>query len=163
MVPRFTGFWCLKAAPPLHVTSLWDLMTLRGTLEIIPSLEVLWDVWQTESGMAVLSWMDTLTRCHRTDHPIAFMEGSKVSLCVLRSLFIRSSFIFNFFISLLQVDVEQQKAEMSLTTTLYVGNLSFHTSEEQIYEVFSKVGEVKRVVMGLDRIRKTPCGFCFVE
>jgi len=52
---------------------------------------------------------------------------------------------------------------MEASTTLYVGNLSFHTSEEQIYEVFGKVGEVKRVVMGLDRIRKTPCGFCFVE
>lgn len=24
-------------------------------------------------------------------------------------------------------------------------------------------GEVKRVVMGLDRFKKTPCGFCFVE
>ena len=24
-------------------------------------------------------------------------------------------------------------------------------------------GEVKRVIMGLDRMKKTPCGFCFVE
>ena len=24
-------------------------------------------------------------------------------------------------------------------------------------------GEVKRVIMGLDRVKKTPCGFCFVE
>ena len=24
-------------------------------------------------------------------------------------------------------------------------------------------GNIKRVVMGLDRVRKTPCGFCFVE
>ena len=23
--------------------------------------------------------------------------------------------------------------------------------------------QVKRVVMGLDRVQKTPCGFCFVE
>ena len=46
---------------------------------------------------------------------------------------------------------------------LYVGNLSFYTTEEQIYEVFGKIGEVKRVIMGLDRIRKQPCGFCFVE
>ncbi|PWI64874.1 hypothetical protein PCL_08507 [Purpureocillium lilacinum] len=48
-------------------------------------------------------------------------------------------------------------------TTLYVGNLSFFTSEEQIYELFSKCGEIKRLVMGLDRFQKTPCGFCFVE
>ncbi|PKS09998.1 hypothetical protein jhhlp_004622 [Lomentospora prolificans] len=48
-------------------------------------------------------------------------------------------------------------------TTLYVGNLSFYTTEEQVYELFSKVGEIKRLVMGLDRFTKTPCGFCFVE
>ncbi|KXN72898.1 nuclear cap binding protein subunit 2, isoform CRA_b [Conidiobolus coronatus NRRL 28638] len=55
------------------------------------------------------------------------------------------------------------KNELSLTTTLYVGNLSFYTTEEQIYEVFVKCGEIKRIIMGLDRIKKTPCGFCFVE
>jgi len=48
-------------------------------------------------------------------------------------------------------------------TTLYVGNLSFYTTEEQVYELFSKCGEIKRLVMGLDRYNKTPCGFCFVE
>lgn len=48
-------------------------------------------------------------------------------------------------------------------TTLYVGNLSFYTTEEQVYELFSKCGEIKRLVMGLDRFSKTPCGFCFVE
>ncbi|KAI1661786.1 RNA-binding domain-containing protein [Daldinia decipiens] len=48
-------------------------------------------------------------------------------------------------------------------TTLYVGNLSFYTTEEQVYELFSKCGEIKRLVMGLDRFGKTPCGFCFVE
>jgi nuclear cap-binding protein subunit 2 len=47
--------------------------------------------------------------------------------------------------------------------TLYVGNLSFYTTEEQIHELFSKIGEIKRLVMGLDRFQKTPCGFCFVE
>ncbi|KAF2757718.1 nuclear cap binding protein subunit 2 [Pseudovirgaria hyperparasitica] len=48
-------------------------------------------------------------------------------------------------------------------TTLYVGNLSFYTTEEQIHELFAKCGEIKRLVMGLDRFTKTPCGFCFVE
>jgi nuclear cap-binding protein subunit 2 len=41
--------------------------------------------------------------------------------------------------------------------------LSFYTTEEQIYELFSMAGYIKRVIMGLDRMRKTPCGFCFVE
>ncbi|KAH8203343.1 hypothetical protein TruAng_002438 [Truncatella angustata] len=48
-------------------------------------------------------------------------------------------------------------------TTLYVGNLSFYTTEEQVYDLFSKCGEIKRLIMGLDRFQKTPCGFCFVE
>lgn len=40
---------------------------------------------------------------------------------------------------------------------------SFYTTEEQVYELFSKCGEIKRLIMGLDRFNKTPCGFCFVE
>lgn len=64
---------------------------------------------------------------------------------------------------LLQLSSEEYQGKLSNSCTLYVGNLSFYTSEEQLYELFSMCGEVKRVVMGLDRIRKTPCGFCFVE
>ncbi|SCU96731.1 LAMI_0F07536g1_1 [Lachancea mirantina] len=48
------------------------------------------------------------------------------------------------------------------SATIYVGNLSFYTSEEQIYELFSKCGRIQRIVMGLDRFKFTPCGFCFV-
>ncbi|CEP64777.1 nuclear cap-binding protein subunit CBC2 LALA0_S13e02784g [Lachancea lanzarotensis] len=48
------------------------------------------------------------------------------------------------------------------SATIYVGNLSFYTSEEQIYELFSKSGTIKRIIMGLDRFKFTPCGFCFV-
>lgn len=49
------------------------------------------------------------------------------------------------------------------TSTLYVGNMSYYTTEEQIYELFGKCCEVKRVVMGLDKFKRTPCEFCFVE
>ncbi|KAL2911751.1 Histone acetyltransferase [Polyrhizophydium stewartii] len=59
--------------------------------------------------------------------------------------------------------VEQFDRDVAVSSTLYVGNLSFFTTEEQIYELFSKCGEIKRIIMGLDRIKKTPCGFCFVE
>lgn len=48
------------------------------------------------------------------------------------------------------------------TCTLYVGNLSFYTTEEQLYELFGLVAPVKQVIMGLNRLNKTPCGFCFV-
>jgi RNA recognition motif. (a.k.a. RRM, RBD, or RNP domain) len=29
--------------------------------------------------------------------------------------------------------------------------------------MITRCGEIKRLVMGLDRFQKTPCGFCFVE
>ncbi|ODV66498.1 RNA-binding domain-containing protein [Hyphopichia burtonii NRRL Y-1933] len=46
--------------------------------------------------------------------------------------------------------------------TIYVGNLSHFTTEEQIHELFSKCGTISRIIMGLDRVKLTPCGFCFV-
>lgn len=59
-------------------------------------------------------------------------------------------------------EAELERA-LSTSTTLYVGNLSFYTTEEQIYELFSKCGEVKRIIMGLNKKTSTPCGFCFAE
>ncbi|KAK8390094.1 hypothetical protein O3P69_012965 [Scylla paramamosain] len=56
-----------------------------------------------------------------------------------------------------------QERMLHLSTTLYVGNLSFYTTEEQLYELFGRAGDVKKIVMGLDKFKKTPCGFCFVE
>uniref|UniRef100_A0A7N5KLQ3 Nuclear cap-binding protein subunit 2 n=1 Tax=Ailuropoda melanoleuca TaxID=9646 RepID=A0A7N5KLQ3_AILME len=53
--------------------------------------------------------------------------------------------------------------DVKASSTLYVGNLSFYTTEEQIHELFSKCGDVKRIIMGLDKNKHTPCGFCFVE
>ncbi|XP_031255362.1 nuclear cap-binding protein subunit 2-like [Pistacia vera] len=58
----------------------------------------------------------------------------------------------------------QEEFEHALltSTTVYVGNMSFYTTEEQIYELFSRTGEIKKIIMGLDKNSKTPCGFCFV-
>ncbi|CAK9162682.1 unnamed protein product [Ilex paraguariensis] len=58
----------------------------------------------------------------------------------------------------------QEEFEQALmdSTTLYIGNMSFYTTEEQVYELFSRAGEIKKIVMGLDKNTKTPCGFCFV-
>ncbi|XP_054163192.1 nuclear cap-binding protein subunit 2-like [Oppia nitens] len=58
---------------------------------------------------------------------------------------------------------EDQEELLKKSLTLYVGNLSFYTREEQIYELFSKCGQIARLIVGLDRNYKTPCGFCFVE
>eukprot|EP01018_Ginkgo_biloba_P021922 Gb_35228 [translate_table: standard] len=58
----------------------------------------------------------------------------------------------------------QEEFDHALRTsiTVYIGNMSFYTTEEQIYELFSRVGEIKKIIMGLDKNTKTPCGFCFV-
>ncbi|XP_071723531.1 nuclear cap-binding protein subunit 2-like isoform X2 [Rutidosis leptorrhynchoides] len=58
----------------------------------------------------------------------------------------------------------QEEFEQALlnSTTIYIGNMSFYTTEEQVYELFSRAGEIKKIVMGLDKNSKTPCGFCFV-
>lgn len=58
----------------------------------------------------------------------------------------------------------QEDFEHALLTsmTVYIGNMSFYTTEEQVYELFSRAGEIKKIIMGLDKNSKTPCGFCFV-
>lgn len=32
-----------------------------------------------------------------------------------------------------------------------------------LLQLFSKAGDIKRLIMGLDANRRTPCGFCFVS
>ncbi|KAI4565087.1 hypothetical protein MJT46_009430 [Ovis ammon polii x Ovis aries] len=44
----------------------------------------------------------------------------------------------------------------------HTGDLSFHTAEEQTYELFSKSGDIKKIILGLDKMKKTACVFCFV-
>lgn len=63
---------------------------------------------------------------------------------------------------------EQQKRQefeeaLRTSTTVYIGNLAFTTSDFQLYELFSKAGDIKRLIMGLDATKRTPCGFCFVS
>ncbi|KAK1421134.1 hypothetical protein QVD17_23252 [Tagetes erecta] len=57
---------------------------------------------------------------------------------------------------------EEYEHSLQTSTTVYIGNMSFYTTEEQLYELFSRAGEIKKIVMGLDKNTKTPCGFCFV-
>ncbi|XP_021678906.2 nuclear cap-binding protein subunit 2 [Hevea brasiliensis] len=57
---------------------------------------------------------------------------------------------------------EEFERALQTSTTVYIGNMSFYTTEEQVYELFSRAGEIKKIIMGLDKNTKTPCGFCFV-
>jgi len=67
------------------------------------------------------------------------------------------------FCSFTQGTRQEQERKLLSSSTLYVGNLSFYTTEEQIQELFNRAGDIKRIIMGLDKLKKTPCGFCFVE
>ena len=55
------------------------------------------------------------------------------------------------------------KEKLKTSSTIYIGNLSFHTKETQLYQLFSFCGKIKRVIMGLNRFTKQPCGFAFIE
>ncbi|HLV30612.1 MAG TPA: RNA-binding protein [Chitinispirillaceae bacterium] len=50
-----------------------------------------------------------------------------------------------------------------MTSKLYVGNLPFSVTEDQIRELFSQVGEVDSVKIITDRETGRSRGFCFVE
>jgi len=58
---------------------------------------------------------------------------------------------------------EDLHSTLARSTWLYIGNLSFYTTEEQMLELFGRCGVVKRLVMGLNKVDKTPCGFAFVQ
>ncbi len=50
-----------------------------------------------------------------------------------------------------------------MESKLYVGNLSYNVSEDELRELFSQAGEIKEVTMILDRETRRPKGFGFVE
>lgn len=58
---------------------------------------------------------------------------------------------------------ESQLRVLAHSSTLYVGNLAFTTRSLHLKRHFEQLGPVKEVHMGLDRFKKTPCGFAFVE
>ncbi|NCJ06299.1 RNA-binding protein [Synechococcales cyanobacterium C] len=47
--------------------------------------------------------------------------------------------------------------------TIYVGNLSYQATEDDIREVFAEYGSVKRVVLPIDRETGRMRGFAFVD
>lgn len=47
--------------------------------------------------------------------------------------------------------------------TIYVGNLSYRATEEDLKEVFSEYGAIKRVALPVDRETGRVRGFAFVE
>lgn len=50
-----------------------------------------------------------------------------------------------------------------MATKLYVGNLPFNATEDEVKEYFSTIGEVQSVKIISDRDTGRSRGFCFVE
>ncbi len=49
------------------------------------------------------------------------------------------------------------------STTVYVGNLAFKTTENELYELFSQFGAIQSIRIMKDRITRRPRGYAFVE
>lgn len=47
--------------------------------------------------------------------------------------------------------------------TIYVGNLSFQATEDDLREVFADYGEVRRISLPMDRETGRKRGFAFIE
>lgn len=47
--------------------------------------------------------------------------------------------------------------------TIYVGNLSYHATEEDLRSIFAEYGAVKRIVLPTDRETGRMRGFAFVD
>ncbi|RSH87211.1 nuclear cap binding complex subunit [Saitozyma podzolica] len=58
-----------------------------------------------------------------------------------------------------ELDRESERRLLAQSSTLYVGNLSFYTTEAQMYELFSSCAKPEDG----GGIKRTPCGFAFVE
>lgn len=50
-----------------------------------------------------------------------------------------------------------------MSKNLYVGNMSFNTTEDQLREAFAQYGSVSKVQLIMDRETGRPRGFAFVD
>jgi cold-inducible RNA-binding protein len=50
-----------------------------------------------------------------------------------------------------------------MESKLYVGNLSYNTTEDDLRTLFSQAGEIKEISLIMDRETRRPKGFGFVE
>jgi cold-inducible RNA-binding protein len=62
-----------------------------------------------------------------------------------------------------QSDRDKNVYKENLVTNLFVGNLSFKTTQDELLAAFSQFGNVERVNIVTDRETGQPRGFAFVE
>ena len=58
---------------------------------------------------------------------------------------------------------ESQMKALAKSSTVYIGNMAFSTRSHHVQSHFAQIGPIRKVIMGVDRFQKTPCGFGFVE
>ena len=58
---------------------------------------------------------------------------------------------------------QAQISALKTSRTVYVGNLAFTTHSRLVQAHFGRLGPVQTVYMGLDRLKHSRCGFCFVQ
>ncbi len=58
---------------------------------------------------------------------------------------------------------ESYMTNLHKTSTVYVGNLTFSTRSSHLKALFSTLGPVNEIRLGLNRYTQSPCGFAFVE
>ena len=58
---------------------------------------------------------------------------------------------------------EEYLKKLEESATLYITNIPFYLKEERLWHLFKLCGEVRRVIMGINKNKKTPAEFAFVE
>src|SRR5262245_40311909 len=94
------------------------------------------------------------TPCPDTGRPSPTPRARRI-----RRLFRQTSAIE---IRVMRPEGAQRKKEV-IQTKLFVGNLSFETTSEQVRALFAPVGEIVNVFIPTDRDTGRPRGFAFVE
>lgn len=59
--------------------------------------------------------------------------------------------------------LEEYKKALEDSNTIYVGGFIETLKEERLWNLFSIVGPVRRIIMGVNKSSLMSCGFCFVE
>ena len=59
--------------------------------------------------------------------------------------------------------VHSRSQELPISSRVFVGNLQYETSAQELETLFSQVGKVVEVVLPVDRMTDRPRGFAFVE
>ena len=56
-----------------------------------------------------------------------------------------------------------RQEDINVATKLFVGNLAFTTTQSELEQLFSEVGEIREIFIPMDRESGRPRGFAFVE